>query len=40
VLAVWGNNMFKLAPRLAEVLARAATELTVPAELEAIRHPG
>jgi sarcosine oxidase len=40
VLAVWGNNLFKFAPRLAEVLTRAATELTVPAELAAVRHPG
>src|SRR5262249_36501790 len=40
VLAVWGNNLFKFAPRLAEVLARAAAELTVPAELDAVRHPG
>lgn len=39
VLAVWGNNLFKLAPRLAEVLARAAAERTVPADFDAVRHP-
>jgi sarcosine oxidase len=40
VLAVWGNNLFKFAPRLAGVLARAAADLAVPAAPQAIRHPG
>jgi sarcosine oxidase len=31
VLAVWGNNLFKFAPLLGQVLATAATALAVPA---------
>jgi sarcosine oxidase len=31
VLAVWGNNMFKFAPRLAAVVARAAADRALPA---------
>jgi sarcosine oxidase len=39
VLAIWGDNLFKLAPRLGEVLARAAVDVSVPSELDDIRHP-
>jgi sarcosine oxidase len=38
VLAIWGDNLFKFAPRLGEVFARAATDLSVPAELDEVRH--
>jgi sarcosine oxidase len=38
VLFVWGDNLFKLAPALGTTLTRAATELSVPDELLAIRH--
>lgn len=39
VLAVWGDNLFKFAPVAGEVLARAAVERSVPAELAAVAHP-
>lgn len=38
VLAVWGDNLFKFAPVIGDVLARAAVEVSVPAELDAVRH--
>jgi sarcosine oxidase len=40
VLAVWGNNLFKFAPRLAEVLARAAVDFAVPPRLPGSDRPG
>jgi sarcosine oxidase len=39
VLAVWGDNLFKLAPALADVLAEAAVDRSLPAELVAVGHP-
>jgi sarcosine oxidase len=38
VLAVWGDNLFKLAPVLAEVLADAAVDRSLPADLLAVGH--
>jgi sarcosine oxidase len=38
VLAVWGDNLFKFAPALGDVLARAAVEVSLPPELDAVRH--
>jgi sarcosine oxidase len=38
VLALWGDNLFKMAPVLAEQVARAATELTIPDDLTAVRN--
>jgi len=40
VLAVWGDNLFKLAPVLAGVLADAAVERSLPAGLLAVAHEG
>jgi sarcosine oxidase len=39
VLAVWGDNLFKVAPVLAEVLAGAAVDRSLPGELLAVGHP-
>lgn len=38
VLAVWGDNLFKFAPVLGNVLARGAVEVSMPDELDAVRH--
>jgi sarcosine oxidase len=40
VLAVWGNNLFKFAPRLGAVVARAAADLAVPVTPDALRPAG
>ena len=38
VLVVWGDNLFKFAPVIGAVLARAAVEGVLPEELETVRH--
>jgi sarcosine oxidase len=38
VLVLWGDNLFKLAPVIGRVVARAAAELSRPAELAAVAH--
>ena len=38
VLAVWGDNLFKFAPVLADVLATAAINHAIPADLRAAAH--
>jgi sarcosine oxidase len=40
VLALWGNNLFKLAPVIGRVAARAAVEPAIPDELIAVGHRG
>jgi len=38
VLVLWGDNLFKMAPVIGQVAADAATELSLPDELAAVRH--
>jgi sarcosine oxidase len=38
VLALWGDNLFKMAPVLAATVARAATDLSLPDDLLAVRN--
>jgi glycine/D-amino acid oxidase-like deaminating enzyme len=40
VCAVWGDNLFKMAPALGESLAQAAVDQSIPAEFIAVRHQG
>jgi hypothetical protein len=40
VLAVWGDNLFKLAPVQAGALADAAAGRSLPADLLDVAHPG
>ena len=38
VLALWGENLFKFAPVIGRVVARAAAEVSLPDELAAVGH--
>jgi sarcosine oxidase len=38
VLVLWGDNLFKMAPVVGQVAADAAADLSLPAELAAVRH--
>jgi sarcosine oxidase len=40
VLALWGDNLFKLAPVIGRVVGRAAADVSLPLELSAVGHQG